>query len=236
MSWQDKESYLKEVLSQVKFSFDHEFIDIELRGHLEERVEEYISERYAPKEAEIMALENFGDPKEIGKALNKEHNPIVGWLLYVSNGLLLVACLYLLINILIPMGMSVFGGDASKSILKEDILYTIEVGEKVKIDDRVIHIKELIYEKSGRMNIIYTDMDTKLFGRGWSFGQLGTITDEHGRQYFDGSSFASNGVISKGRRSLDDFPMDAEMLIIEYDNYNRYYKVEIPLKVGARDE
>ena len=165
MSWQDKESYLKEVLSQVKFSFDHEFIDKELRSHLEERMEDYISEGCSPEEAEKMALENFGDPKEIGKALNKEHNPIIGWILYSSNVLLFVGSLYLIFTILVPFGMSFFGRDPSKSIPKENILYSIEVNEKRKIDDRIITVEEIIYEKT-EISISSTAMWIPGFGDG----------------------------------------------------------------------
>ena len=236
MSWQDKESYLKEVLSQVKFSFDHEFIEKELRSHLEERLEDYISEGYTPNEAEKMALENFGDPKEIGIALNKEHNPVIGWLLYVSNGLLFVACLYLVFNLVIPLGMSLFGRDPSKTIPKDDILYSIEVNEKRKIDDRIITVEEIIYEKNGNLHIIYSDVDTRLWGGGWSFGNLGIITDDTGKDYFDGSGFSTGGIFSKSLWTIHDFPEESKMLNIEYDYYNRYYKFEIPLQAGGAHE
>jgi hypothetical protein len=35
---------------------------------------------------------------------------------------------------------------------------------------------------------------------------------------------------------MNDFSSEADTLIIEYDMYNRYYKVEIPLKVGDSNE
>lgn len=232
MSWQDKESYLKEVLSQVKFSFDHEFIDKELRSHLEERLEDYISEGYTPNEAEKMALENFGDPKEIGKALNKEHNPIIGWLLYVSNGLLFVACLYLVFTLVIPIGMYFISRDPSKTIPKEDILYSIEVNEKRKIDDRIITVEEIIYEKNGDLHIIYRDVDTRLWGWGWTIGDLGTITDETGKDYFGSSGFSRSGIPTRSVKTIHGFSKEAKMLNIEYDYYNRYYKFEIPLQAG----
>lgn len=236
MSWQDKESYLEEVLSQVKFSFDREFIDKELRSHLEDRMEDYISEGYSAIEAEKMALENFGDPKEIGKALNKEHNPIIGWLLYISNGLLYVACLYLIFNIMIPFGMSLFSRDPSKDIPKDDVLYTIEVNEKVRIDDRIIKIEKLIYDKNGDLSIIFSDLDLGLGGWGWGSSNLGVITDDTGKDYFGGSGYSSGGFLSRSRWTVHGFPKEAKVLRIEYDNYNRYYKFEIPLQAGDAHE
>ena len=67
---------------------------------------------------------------------------------------------------------------------------------------------------------------------GWSLGYIGTVKDDKGNEYFSGSGYQGAGIVSKGRKSLRDFPEDAKSLIIEYDLYNRYYKVEIPLKSG----
>ncbi|HCW72515.1 MAG TPA: hypothetical protein DHM90_00600 [Clostridiaceae bacterium] len=105
--------------------------------------------------------------------------------------------------------------------------------EKVKIDDRIIKFDEVIYEKNGDMNIIYKQIDTSFNRMGWGLGSIGTIMDETGKDYFIGSGFSS---FSKGLWTLHSFPKDAKKLIIEYDFYNRYYKVEVPLKAGGAHE
>ena len=132
MSWQVRDEYLKEIIDQVKFFFDHESIEKELTVHLEERKEDYISEGYTVKEAEELTLTNFGDPVEIGKALNKEHNPLLGWLYYLSNVLVGI----MIFSIILPVGMSGLARNPSKKIPKDDILYIINVDEKVQLDDR----------------------------------------------------------------------------------------------------
>lgn len=236
MSWQDRDEFLKKVLSQVKFSFDHEFIEKELTSHLEERVEEYTADGFTKKEAEEESLRNFGDPVEIGKALNKEHNPFIGWIYYLSSALLGIAVLYLIFTFMIPLGMSVFQRNPSRTIPKENILYRIDVDEKVKIDDRIIHFDEVIYQNNGDLSVVYSEIDTRLFGMGWSFGSLGTISDENGHDYFSGSGFSSGGVYSRGLWTVHSFPEESEKLIIEYDYYHRYYKLDIPLKAGEANE
>jgi len=233
MSWQDKEKYLREVLSQVKFSFDNESIKKELTLHLDERVEDYLIEGFTRKEAEDMALENFGDPIEIGKALNKEHSPFLGWMYLLSNTIAGIAMIFLVLALL-PLGMSALEGNLSKQIPSENILYRIDVDEKVKIDDRVIHFDEVIYEKNGNLSIIYSVLQTRHFGMGWYVSSLGLITDETGKDYFIRSGSLSGGnIFSKRLEIVEDFPENAEKVIIEYDHYNRHYKVEIPLKAGA---
>lgn len=236
MSWQGKEAYLKEVLSQVKFSYDHEPIYQELTSHLEERVEEYLSQGYEKEEAEEMALENFGNPVEIGKALNKEHSPLLGWVHFLSSTMAAIAMGVLILAL---FGLTFAMLDSrSGDIPREDILRRIEVDEKVRIDDRIIHFDEVIVEKNGDLSIIYNTLLTKDFGSsGYSFGNIGTILDEAGQDYFFSSGQGSfGGIFSRWRRTVHGFPEDAEKLIIEYDNYNRYYKVEISLKAGVAYE
>ena len=236
MSWQGKEAYLREVLTQVKFSYDHEPIYQELTSHLEERMEEYLSQGYEKEEAEEMALENFGNPVEIGKALNKEHSPLLGWVHFLSSTMAAIAMGVLILAL---FGLTFAMLDSrSGDIPREDILRRIEVDEKVRIDDRIIHFDEVIVEKNGDLSIIYNTLLTKDFGSsGYSFGNIGTILDETGQDYFFSSGQGSfGGIFSRWRRTVHGFPEDAEKLIIEYDNYNRYYKVEISLKAGVAYE
>ncbi|HSR03885.1 MAG TPA: permease prefix domain 1-containing protein [Proteiniclasticum sp.] len=236
MSWQGKEAYLREVLSQVKFSYDHEPIYKELTSHLEERVEEYLSQGYEKEEAEEMALENFGNPVEIGKALNKEHSPLLGWVHFLSSTMAAIA-MGVLILALFALTFAILDSK-SGDIPREDILRRIEVDEKVRIDDRIIHFDEVIVEKNGDLSIIYNTLLTRDFGSsGYTSGKIGTILDETGQDYFFSSGQGSiGGIFSRGRHTVHGFPEDAEKLIIEYDYYNRYYKVEIPLKSGVAYE
>jgi len=233
MSWQGKEAYLREVLSQVKFSYDHEPIYQELTSHLEERVADYLSQGYEKEKAEEMALESFGNPVEIGKALNKEHRPLLGWLHFFSSTLAGIA-MGVLILALLPLTLAILDS-RSGDVPGEDILRRIDVNEKVRIDNRIIYFDEVIVEKNGDLSILYNTLLTRDFGTsGYSFGNIGTILDETGQDYFFMSGQGSvGGVLSRGRHTVHGFPEDAEKLIIEYDYYNRYYKVEIPLKEGG---
>jgi len=235
MNWHDRETYIREVLSQVKFSYDYDTIKKEINVHLDERMDEYIADGYTEKEAEEMALRNFGDPIEIGKALNKEHSPFLGWMYLLSNTVAGIAMIFLFLA-LIPLTLAILDGK-SRDISAEDILYRIDVDEKEKIDDLVIHFDEVIYEKNGDLSIIYNTLQTRDFGMGWSLGTIGVITDETGQDYYYSSGESSiGGLFSRGRHTVHDFPEDAEKLIIEYDYYNRYYKVEIRLKEGVAYE
>lgn len=132
--------------------------------------------------------------------------------------------------------MMIFGGHGMDDIPKSEIVYEIDVNKKVKIDDRVIRINKLIYEKNGDMNIFYTTYDFKHWWHGWSSGYIGEISDDLGNIYIDGSGRSSAGAMRRCIRTKRNFSDKASKLIINYDLYNRKYRIEIPLKVGDSNE
>jgi hypothetical protein len=132
--------------------------------------------------------------------------------------------------------MSLFGLVDVNDIPKEDIVYEVEVDEKVQIDDRVIHFTKLVYDKEGSINIYYRSYDKRLWGSGWNNNSIGSIYDESGNVYINGGGRASNGIISNCLTSKRNFPEDAKELVIIYDSCNRYFEVRIPLPEGGSYE
>ena len=230
------DKFINEVISYIKFPFDREDIRKELEDHILDKMEYYDSRGIDKVTAEELTLRDMGNPKEIGIALNREHNFVLGWIYKITNALVTIFLIITVFTAGISLISTIFSGNPAKHISKEDIVYDIKVNEKVKIDDRVIKFKNVIYEKNGDMNIVYEYYDTKLLGMGWSLGHIGTIKDNLGNEYFEGSGSSSGGIITKGVETMNDFSSEADTLIIEYDMYNRYYKVEIPLKVGDSNE
>lgn len=80
-----KDQYLETVLKEVRFPFDRKQISKELEAHLEESIEFHIEPGTDQEMAEKKAVKDFGDPKEIGKMLNKVHKPLLGWLWLLSK-------------------------------------------------------------------------------------------------------------------------------------------------------
>lgn len=231
------DKFIEEIISYIKFPFDREDIKKELENHIHDKVDYYYNTRGIDAiTAEELTLRDMGDPKEIGIALNKEHNFILGWIYKITNIIVIIFLTLTIFSFSVSILSTIFYDNPKNNIEKENIVYDIEVNEKVKIDDRVITFKNLIYEKNGDMNIVYEHYDTKLFGTGWSLGDIGTVKDNLGNEYFSGSGSSSGGIIAKGVKTISDFPSEADTLIIEYDQYNRYYKVDIQLKAGDSNE
>ncbi len=230
------EEFLDETLSYVKFVLDRYEIKLELKDHMMDKLDYYIESGHDGDEAERLTIKDMGDPKEIGVELNKQHNPIIGWIWRISR---VAVILFIIINIFTvgSLGLiSIFSTSEVSRIPKEDILYRINLDEKVQIDNRIIKITNIIYEKNGDMNIFYKDYEKSILGGGWSLGYLGTIKDDLGNEYRGYSGSSSGGIVTKSRKTIKDFSKDANTLIIDYDLYNRKYRIEIPLKTGEDNE
>lgn len=235
MNFYKVEEFLEEIISYIKFVFDRDEIRLELKDHMMDKIEYYMESGYDGEEAEGLTIKDMGDPKEIGVELDKQHNPIIGWIWRITH-IALILIMIVNIFILVPIGLlTIFSSNNIRSIPKEDIAYRIDLNEKVQIDNRVIKFTNLIYEKNGNMNIFYKAYEKGSLGSGWS-GGMGTVTDDLGTKYMGYSGSSSAGLITKARRTIKDFSQNANTLIINYDQYNRKYRIEIPLKTGEKNE
>lgn len=226
-----KDKFLKEVLSCVKFPFDRDNIKSELDSHIVEKIDHYIAQGYDNETAEQLSINDMGDAKEIGTALNKQHNPILGYIWMLTNLVIIFIVIVNIYNVGLPLLFSLFSNSID-NIPTSNIVYAIDVNEKVKLDDTVIHFTNIVYEQNGDMNIFYKYYDTKLWGTGWSETDIGAITDNLGNIYDTGSGQSSGGIVTKSVITVGDFSSEADTLIISYDRYNRKYRLEIPLKAG----
>lgn len=80
-----RKEFLNIVRKEVHYVYDRESIENELNDHIEDSINDLMDEGLLFEEAEEVALQQMGDPKELGKLLNKEHNPIVGYLWQMSK-------------------------------------------------------------------------------------------------------------------------------------------------------
>lgn len=230
------DEFLKEVLSFVKFSFDRDDIKAELKNHILDKADYYTEQGFDRETAEKKSIDDMGDAKNIGMELNKQHNPFIGWLWKITNVFLV---LFIIVNVfvtVIPLIASLGIFVSVEDIPDSEIVYEIKINEKIKIDDTVTHFTKVVYDKNGNLTIFYHYYDTRLWGSGWSLGTIGEVSDNLGNKYFNGSGHGSGGIISKHRQTYNDFSKDADTLIINYDSYNRKYKIEVPLNVGDKNE
>lgn len=80
------EQYLEKLLSQIRCKKARPYIAEELKGHIECQIEDNMQEGMSHVEAERKAVEDMGDPIEVGISLDRIHKPRIAWglLLLVS--------------------------------------------------------------------------------------------------------------------------------------------------------
>lgn len=93
------EEYLEKLLSQVRCKKARPYISEEIKGHLEEQMEENLSMGMTREEAEQNAVLDMGDPVEVGISLDRIHKPQVAW------GILLLVGVISLFGIFIQYGI-----------------------------------------------------------------------------------------------------------------------------------
>ncbi len=77
------DSFIEQVCSHVKAKDVHPDIQLEMKSHLEDLVEDKLSEGLSHEEATRQALDQMGHPDQIGKQLHAAHKPVMEWSLAV---------------------------------------------------------------------------------------------------------------------------------------------------------
>lgn len=226
------EHFLDEVIDYVKFPYDRRNIRKELEGHMLDRVEDYTEQGLSIEAAEQRTIEAMGSAKEIGLELNREHNPILGWVWKLTNTFVILLVVVLIFIIGGSVILTLDSSNLVERIPKSEIIYRIDLKKTVKIDDTVINFTNYVLDKEGHMHIFYEYYDTKLLRSEWILSDLRNISDNYGNNYRDGSCSSSGRFIRHCETEVNNFAKSADTLIISYDNYNRTFKVKIPLKAG----
>lgn len=102
------EEYLKTLLEQIRCKKARNVVEEEIRGHLEEQIEEYQMAGMDPKEAEKAAVLDMGDPVQTGISLDGIHRPRISWKLVFFAGV--ISLLSILIQITAGISQDPGGG------------------------------------------------------------------------------------------------------------------------------
>lgn len=82
--------FLEQVCQQIKYKRIHKDISQELQGHIGELRDSYIEDGMDEGEAIEKAVEQMGDPINIGKNLNKTHRPKTEWSIIALIGIIVL--------------------------------------------------------------------------------------------------------------------------------------------------
>jgi len=91
--------FLKTVRKEIHYIFARNAIEKELEEHINESIEDLLAEGLSFDEAEAQAVLQMGDAKEIGRELNKAHNPLMGYLITLTRCVLVLMIYPVLISL-----------------------------------------------------------------------------------------------------------------------------------------
>ncbi|MCI6012153.1 MAG: hypothetical protein MRZ97_05095 [Firmicutes bacterium] len=240
----DRETWMEEVLHQIRFAPDRKKIRQELSEHMEDRMEE-------DGMSEARLLEAMGDPTELGIQLNRQHKPWLGWLWMGSWTILLI-------TVILTAGILIFGwmdqqveknltGNIdldlertyasmskyydSKYNQSGDILYHWEPDWTVTVADTDITFRKIAYDRyDGRLVVILTSrgvcsltsniLEIHCSGEGASMAEHHTGVDEEGNR------------VGVHLLTYERFPQDTETAEFRYDKFGEAFAFTIDLATG----
>ena len=107
------DDFLRTVCSEIRYRKIHPEIQEELKLHIDDLTEQYMSNGYSEQEAVSRAIRSMGDAKELGKSLNKQHKPQMGWGILL---LTIAASLFGILLMCIPQYPGRQGGTMEKML------------------------------------------------------------------------------------------------------------------------
>jgi len=147
----NKNDYIDRVKNQIYFIYDRKIIEEELNQHFQDSIEDLLSDGLSKEEAEKLAVLQMGDPVEVGKLLNKEHHPLLGYLWKLSQVILIIliiqTCmlsfsLFRAFDLLVPMTI-------------ENSVETIELDREFDIPTHHVKLDAIHLGKDGRYYLTY---------------------------------------------------------------------------------
>ncbi|MGI6226785.1 MAG: permease prefix domain 1-containing protein [Peptococcales bacterium] len=226
-----QEEFCQRVCSFVKYKRVHKEISKELLDHIEDHVDYLIEQGISKEEAERQAIEAMGDPEEIGRELDKQHRPLLGWILGITNVIKVVGIMYCL-GVILFTGLIVLisFSPIGSSYDKEHVLYTENLNQKQKAGAITYKLKKIIVMDDSTILVRYNTYSDNIDGifRGWSHPGLAVYDAEDNRYYGGGSR--SGGIVSKHEMRVRNFPLNEGKITLKAHTYYGDLVFTIPLK------
>ncbi len=110
-SGKNKEEFLTILLNQVRCKKAHPFIEEEIKGHIEEQIEDNLLLGMSKEEAEQMAIKDMGSPVETGIALDRIHKPKTEWSMIVLMAVISLIGIVIHYSIVKKLKLRIIGGE-----------------------------------------------------------------------------------------------------------------------------
>lgn len=234
------QEFIAGVTRQVRFFPDRERIGRELMDHLADSAADLQEfEGLSEQEAYAQAVENMGDPEEIGRELNRVHNTVGNWTWFASKVLCILVCVLLgapmVLGTVSSLVMSVYN---MVEYSKENMQFEapvdtwIDVDETLELGSKRVTIDWVARLENGDVCVKYHAYS---LGRAaWDISSPEIWVD--GDMYYNGSGASYGGIITVGWVSREDVGGDACTLVIGWPEWKNAEKSTVQIELPAREE
>ena len=211
------QEYLDIVTKQVRYIFDREYIEAELKEHLEDSIQDLMEEGLSRDEAEEQAILQMGDPVETGKLLNKEHHPLIGYLYAASNVCLVLMGLYFVLTI----GTLIWGLlENATPIVERNSKGTYPVNLEFEIPTHRVKVDNICQLDDGTYTLTSRAWRKFSYSRaGWSINAF-TINNTDGERIERGGGGSVSGLAQNDSQHFE-WP-DDDIIVLEFRDGQKY--------------
>lgn len=225
--------FTDKVLKHIKFPYDRNAVRQELEEHIEDICDDLTEEGYGREEAERLSVQYMGDADEIGRELNKAHNPILGWIWYISRLAATIAAAFLITTAGVRgfSYMKAYFGNGYEDYKNGELVYSADSGYETLIYDMHLKIDGVRYYDDGTLELRYKTWKS-LFSDSidWTFNLNGEfLTDEKGNKYYFSTGNSNGNKVCHSQLFFEDFPQDVKTIIIDTDVNGQNIHCEIPV-------
>lgn len=207
-----KQEFLNIVRKQIRYVFVRDAIEEELKQHLNDSMEALIEEGLTWQEAEEEAVRQMGDPVEVGMLLNKEHKPLLGYLLVVSR---IVLCI-LIVRVVIPFGVGAYGLIKSMTpVTLANSVETYKVNLELDLPTHQVKIDNICLNENEQYCLTFRAWPKIKYSRvGWS-SHCFTLENKDG-EMAGGATLIGSGSFLYGSKDFE-WPEDSMLYIVSVD-------------------
>ena len=222
--------FIEKLLGEIRFFPVKKEIEEEYSSHIEDKVRYLIiEERMTRKEALSLAMEEMGDPQEIGKALNKVHNPFLGWALLLTKRLLIIFGVFAF-HLLISFSTELLFHSTRDIGIEDDLVIAeITIEQEVQMDAVTYYFDRAVIQDDGKAFILIEAVSYTRAPRIRGF-LFNSVHDNLGNTYYDFTRTYRSRIFRQDLvLLLRDLDAEAEVLTLKYDRYNREFEITLPL-------
>lgn len=215
--------YLQRVRKHIYYVFDRDSIEQELALHLQDSMDALRDEGHSKEEAEALAVEQMGSPDEVGKQLNKEHHPVLGYAWLAS----VVMLVFLIIPALFGVGHVIYMGIKTVTpITIENSVETYPLDMVLELSTHKVRLDNICINEDGDYYLTYRAWTKYSYSRaGWSSG-LFSLVDSNG------SYLKSSGFSSSGRYGYDKFDRPEDGMLYLHTRDGQVIEINLNEVVG----